>query len=114
MTRTLSILVSIVTATFLLCATNARAQQDSSALTAAVPGVLDSKRVEGNVVEVAPAGERTVTVVRLDNNTDLIVAESTKAPGADVRVGAHVAADYVDSGNRKIATFLSAPEVQAP
>ncbi|HEV8438840.1 MAG TPA: hypothetical protein VGT40_12150 [Methylomirabilota bacterium] len=65
------------------------------------------------VVDLKPPGE-IVTVLRLDNNTNLIVPESKKAPGADVKVGAHVLADYVDRGAQKIATFLRVPEVQAP
>jgi len=94
------------------------AESDTSAVTAE-PTTPATREVESTVrairsVEI-PKRDEVRTVLRLDNNTDLVVPDSTVAPGADVKVGARISADYVNEGNQNVATFLRTPElIQAP
>jgi hypothetical protein len=95
------------------------AQSETPSMAAAEAIQPEEREVESTVrairnVEVTSPNE-VRTVLRLDNDTDLVVPELTVAPGADVKVGARISADYVNEGNRKVATFLRTPElIQAP
>jgi hypothetical protein len=127
MRRTVPIVTASAAAVSLLCATHANAQlqrqiaprPETSSVTVIQPVPSTPAEIEGTVkslevADVKPPGE-IMTVLRLDNNTDLVVPESAKAPGADVRVGSRVVADYVNTGDRKVAVFLRAPgAVEAP
>ncbi len=113
MNRSLSLVAAIVSAIPVAWSIPASAelQQDPLGMIQAEPGA--PKLVEGKVADVQRAGPM-VTMLRLDDGTELVVPAGSRAPGPDVVVGTAVAARYVDRGDDKITTLLRATGVEAP
>lgn len=85
-----------------------------SALAQLGGGLTEPKWVEGMVADFKPAGSM-VTMLRLEDGTQISAPLSSRAPGSEVRVGAQVSARYVDTPSGKVAVLLRVEgDVQAP
>ena len=115
MSRSVSLVAAIVAAVPVAWSIPASAQLQQEASPSGVIQADPSapKLVEGKVADVQRAGPM-VTMLRLDDGTELVVPAGSRAPGPDVVVGTPVAARYVDRGDEKITTLLRAVEVEAP
>ena len=115
MSRSVSLVAAIVVAVPVVWSASASAQlhQEAAPLGMIQPEPGAPKLVEGKVMDIQRAGPM-VTMLRLDNGTELVVPSASRGPGPEVAVGTPVAARYVVRGDKKITTLLQAVQVQAP
>lgn len=76
--------------------------------------LAEPRWVDGKVADVESAGSM-VTMLRLDDGTQISVPMASTAPGSEVRVGTQVSAQYLDTPGGKVAVLLRVQgDVQAP